>query len=242
MPTFVLYTFNYYHFHDNLPYSLIFFPSDLFWKTLESLLLSFVHYSLLLNEICTILRVCSYLHSYLHSHSPTFECSLLSKHSWFSIGFPRLCGENRSIFTQIEFHSKQDNKRSMVHQIVSLVLSLHIDGSLFPFPLMRCFCFPFFSHFIFHSFLFAAQIPTHIHSATWMRDYVIRAARSHMFSSAIYRRSYKSPWSKPIFGACVHRNSFSLCCCYCWRFLHCGTSQLRAIRRMIYMCLPYSFL
>lgn len=130
---------------------------------------------------CTIfLLVCCYYHSYS------------SMCSWCSVGFLRFDGENRSFFAWIKFHSKQDNKRSMSQQIVSLVLSLQIVGPLFQFPLMRCFYFPSFSHSEFHSFLFAAlsETTTNEHSLRHMNRRLRYTSRTFTYVLIGYISSF----------------------------------------------------
>lgn len=106
--------------------------------------------------------------------------------------------------------------------------------------------FPILSHSIFHSISpserlsgnqYVLVVVARSHNERFVRR--SRATRSHMFSSAIYRHIIIKSWGN---RCSVCREIFSalllLLLLMVW---HGGTSQLRTIRRMIYMCVPYSF-
>lgn len=120
---------------------------------------------------CAILPQCSYFHS-IFTFIDVWMLSCRSCSCNSQSGFPVFAEKTVHFLLELNFTQNwtiNDAHRTL-QQIVSLRLSLHIDRSLFRFPLIRCFSFPFFSHFIFHSFRIAtlSETNTNEHSLSHM--------------------------------------------------------------------------
>lgn len=227
-------TFNYYYyFHDNLPYPFTFFPSDLFSKDFG--IITYVIYSLF--PFTETIRSCPWTVISIHIDVQTFFLQSVCDS-------PYLRRKALIFFPQIEFHSKQDSERVLQQRLLLFCYPSTFISLFFNFPWFDVFS-PFLSHFKFLSIFIAAVSETHTnsHSLSHMKRR-LRCTEPH-----VHICSYRL-----CIVVHINRSGVNRCSVLCAQkfsslvvvtvydgFCIGGTSQLRAIRRMIYMCLPYLF-